>query len=423
VDTVAALANAATALALGLMIGLERERSGQATRPQLTAGARTFALVGLLGAVAAALGTAVVVGALVAVVLLVVVGYVVSARVEPAPDLGTTTEVATLGTFLLGALAWTRPTWAVPLAVGLLVVLAAKRPLHRFATRLVTDQDVSDALRLFVVALVVYPLLPDRPMGPGGVLNPSRIWLLVVTLTVIGWVGYVSVRALGERIGLLVVGFLGGFVSASATTVVLARRRHAAHGVVLPAVLAASVATLVQLAVVVTVASPAVARALAPAAAAGSLVLILEITVLVLRGRRSAPADPPADDADEHGEGGPMTRPLSLSATFSLTVVLVVLLLLAHTAADLAGGGGVALVALLGGLADAHASAVAAATLSPSVISTQAAVTAVGLALASNTAVKLVLALTVGGRAFAVRLALLLVAPIAAVTAGILAVT
>ena len=158
----------------------------------------------------AALGAAVLVGALVAVVVLVVVGYVVWARTEPAPDLGTTTEVAAVGTFLLGALAWTRPAWAVPLAVGLLVVLAAERPLHHFATRLVTDQDVTDALRLFVVALVVYPLLPDRPMGPGGVLNPSRIWLLVVTLTVIGWVGYVAVRALGERVGLLVVGFLGG---------------------------------------------------------------------------------------------------------------------------------------------------------------------------------------------------------------------
>ncbi|HEY2191351.1 MAG TPA: DUF4010 domain-containing protein, partial [Actinomycetospora sp.] len=408
---------------------LERERSGRETRPKLTAGARTFALIALVGAVAAALGTAALVVALAAVVVFVVVGYVVAARTTTDPDLGTTTEVAALGTFLLGALAWAQPAWAVPLGVGLLVVLAVKRPLHRFATNLVTDQDVTDALRLFVVALVVLPLLPDRPLGPGGVLNPARIWLLVVVLTVIGWAGYVAVRALGERVGLLVVGFLGGFVSASATTVVLARRRHAASGtVVLPAVLAASVATLVQLVTVVAVASPTVAVRLVPAAAAGVLVLVAEIAWLVRAGRRASPSGPAPDEGatddapPSEPEAGPMTRPLSLTATLTLAVVLVVLLLLSHTAAALAGGGGVMLVALVGGLADAHASAVAAATLAPAVIPVGAAVTAVGLALASNTVAKLVLATAAGGRVFAVRLALLLLAPAAAVTVALVLV-
>lgn len=435
-DTLTALTHAATALAIGLMIGLERERSGRRVRPRLTAGARTFALVALTGALAAALGSAVLIAALAAVTILVVAGYVVAARTEADPDLGTTTEVAALGTFLLGALSWSRPEWAVPLGVGLLVVLATKRPLHRFATRLVSDGDVADALRLFVVALVVLPLLPDRPLGPGGVLNPSRIWLLVVALTVIGWAGYVAMRVLGERVGLLVVGFLGGFVSASATTVVLARHRGGAPGdVVLPAVLAASVATLVQLVAVLAVASPAVAVALAPAAGTGVAILAVEIGWLVRRGTREAPRatspdgeDTAPDDAGtdatqaEETDGGPLTRPLSVSATVSLAAVLVVLLLLAQAAAALAGGAGVAVVALVGGLADAHASAVAAATLAPSVIPVGDAVVAAGLALGANTVAKLALAWAAGGRRFARRLALLLLAPAAGVAAAITAV-
>lgn len=420
-DALTALAHAGTALAIGLMIGLERERAGHGTL--LTAGSRTFALVALAGAVAAASGTAVVVAGLVAVVVLLVTGYVVAARTRTHPDLGTTTEVAAIATYLLGALSFARPELSVPLAVGLLVVLAAKRPLHRFAT-LVSDRDVTDALRLFVVALVVLPLLPDRPLGPGGVLNPSRIWLLVVVLTVIGWAGYVAVRALGERIGLLVVGFLGGFVSASATTVVLARRRGAAaDGTVLPAVLAASVATLVQLVTVVAVVSPGVAVRLLPAAGAGTLALVAEILWLL---RRREPAEAPAPapapgapDGPAGGEDDPVARPLSLSATLALAGMLVVLLVLTRLAADVAGGGGVAVVALLGGLADAHASAVAAAGLAGTSVTVAAAVVAVGLALASNTVVKLLLALAVGGRAFAGRLGLLLVVPAAAVAGGV----
>lgn len=436
-DTVTALAHVATAIAIGLMVGLERERSARHDDPRPSAGARTFALIAVAGAVAAALGGAVAVAGLVAVTVLLVVGYVVGARAgtRGEPDLGATTEVAGIGTYLLGALAWTRPSWAVAVGVGVVVVLAAKRPLHHLARHLVTDQDVVDALRLFVVALVVLPLLPDRPLGPYGVLNPSRIWLLVVALTVVGWVGYLGVRALGERRGLLLVGFLGGFVSASATTLVLAHHRREGETTpapaVMPAVLAANVATLVQLVVVVGVAAPQVALPLLPAAGAGILVLGIEIAWLWRRRpaepspAESSPAEPPAEPspADASGDRDPVAaRPLSLRATVSLAAILVVLLLATRAAADLAGDRGVAVVALVGGLADAHAAAVAAASLAGPVIPVGAAVAAIGLALAANTATKLVLALAAGGRRFAGHLALLLAAPVTAVAAGIVAV-
>ncbi|MHC1557825.1 DUF4010 domain-containing protein [Actinomycetospora sp. C-140] len=430
-DTVTALAHVGTALAIGLMIGLERERSARDDEPRPSAGARTVALVALTGAVAAAIGGAVLVAALAAVTLLLVAGYLAGIRAAAAPDLGATTEVASVAAFLLGALAWTRPSWAVAIAVGVVVVLALKRPLHHLATQLVSDQDVADALRLFVVALVVLPLLPDRPLGPYGVLNPSRIWLLVVALTVVGWVGYVGVRALGERMGLLLVGFLGGFVSASATTLVLAHRRRRGETTpapaVMPAVLAANVATLVQLVVVVSVAAPTVALRLLPAALGGIVVLVLEIGWLWWRlpvGTDDDPTDDPTTEAggeQEHPDAArePVARPLSLTATLALAAILVVLLLATRGAAALAGGGGVAVVAAVGGLADAHAASVAAASLAGPVIAVGTALGAVGLALAANTAVKLALALVAGGRRFATRLALLLTGPVSAIAAGI----
>jgi uncharacterized membrane protein (DUF4010 family) len=419
VDTTSALIHFATALAIGLLLGLEREHStsGERFRP---AGTRTFSLLSVAGATSAALGIPVLVTALAAASALVVAWYVLAARASAEAEAGATTEIAAITAVLLGALSWTRPEWAVPIAVAVVALLAAKRPLRRFATRLVTDQDVADAVRLFIVAFVVYPLLPDRAMGPYGVLNPSKIWLLVVAITVIGWAGYVAARALGERRGLVVVGFLGGFVSASATTVVLARRSaRDVPAAVLPAVLAASIATLVQLIAVTAVANPAVAIQLLPAAAAGVVVLLAEAGWMLWRSRDDHRQDEPPPDTGSGSAGSGLDRPLSLRAAISLALLLVVLLLVTRAAADLLGDRGVLAAAFAGGLADAHAASVAAATLAGAVVPVGTAVLAVGAALLSNTLIKLVLAAAAGGPHFAVRLALLLIPPAAAVTAGI----
>ena len=97
-------------------------------------------------------------------------------------------------------------------------LLWSKTRIHRFVRRILTEVEVEDAIKFFVVAFVILPLLPDQGVGPYGVLNPAKIWLLVVLLTGIGWVGYIGVRALGPQRGLLVTGLAGGFVSATATT-------------------------------------------------------------------------------------------------------------------------------------------------------------------------------------------------------------
>ena len=104
------------------------------------------------------------------------------------------------------------------MAVALAVVVAgllSKARIHHFAREVVSEVGVEDAIRFLVVAFVILPLLPDRNLGPYGVLNPSKVWLLVVLLTGIGWFGYIGVRALGREQGLLVTGLAGGFVSAA----------------------------------------------------------------------------------------------------------------------------------------------------------------------------------------------------------------
>ena len=399
-ETAVALGHLATALAIGLLLGVEREHDNahNSTRP---AGSRTFPLIALAGAVSAALSPVALGVALGAVAALVIAWYLRTS--EP----GATTEIAAIATFLLGALAWHRPELAVPVGVAAAALLAAKRPLHRFARKVVSDQDVRDAMILFVVAFVVLPLLPNQPLGPYGVLNPARVWWLVIAVTVIGWAGYVAARAFGERWGLLVTGFAGGFVSGSATTAVMARKYRSVGAAAFPGAVAVNLATLAQIVAVTAIASPPVALRLLPAIGAGAVVLLVEVAWLVWRTK-------PAED-----NGEPVVnRPMSLKAALSLAAILVLFLVITRAAADWLGGGGVVAAGALGGLADAHAAAIAAASLAPQAIPVHTAVLACGAALATNTMVKLVLATVAGGPGFAFRLAAWLAPVVAAVGLG-----
>lgn len=374
------------ALAIGLLLGLERER-GHSRR--LAAGSRSFALLSLAGAIAATFGPWAVVIGLGAVATLMAVAYFRTSDEDP----GTTTEIAAIVAYLLGAVAFSQPAAAGALAVIVALLLVSKSRIHRFAREIVSEVELEDAIKFFVVAFVVLPLLPNHPFGPYGVLNPAKVWLLVVLLTGIGWIGYIGVRALGPERGLLVTGLAGGFVSASATTASMGR----ISGTVglrapLAGALLASVATFVQLLIVIGVVDLEVLRRLWPAAAGGATSLA---AVALIVYRRAAATGP------ENSETGTTARPFALKPALILTAVITLALLLGRWGADVLGPRGAVLAAFGAGLADAHAGSVAAAALAAQGdITVDNALVAIGAALGSNLIVKSVLAFTAGGRRF-----------------------
>lgn len=167
------------ALATGLLVGAERERSKPGT---VSPGIRSMALVALVGALSTVVPLVVAVAMLAAVVLLLVVNHWAGTD----DGSGTTSEMAAVVTLGLGALASTRPVLAVALAVSMTVLLVSRSTLHRFVQETVTERERIDALKFFVAAFVVLPLLPDRAVGPYDVWVPQRIWLLVVLITASG---------------------------------------------------------------------------------------------------------------------------------------------------------------------------------------------------------------------------------------------
>ncbi|MEP0546901.1 MAG: MgtC/SapB family protein [Rhodothermales bacterium] len=212
------------ALAIGLLIGVERYKSRSANQ-KASAGLRTFPAIALLGAVCALMEvpsfTVVTFGAL---LVLIGVGY----WRESAKSLGLTTEIAALLTFWLGYLVGTYEALIISAAIVLTILLASKDVLHGFVKGKVSEIEFYDTLKFLAVVFVIFPLLPNRDIGPYEFFNPTEIWLLVILVSTISYSGYVLIRILGSKRGLQVNALVGGLVSTMAVTMSLAERARKA---------------------------------------------------------------------------------------------------------------------------------------------------------------------------------------------------
>lgn len=260
-----------SALGLGLLIGLVRERSPG--RGHRIAGLRTHALVALAAAIAAWLGLPVVLVALGITGVLAAMAY----RATHQDDPGLTSEITLVLTFLLGALAMRQPALAAGLAVVVAVLLYAKEPLHELTRETLSEREVFDGLLLLASALVILPLLPDRAIGPYEAINLATIWKLVVLVMAVSALGHVVLRMVGNRWGLAAAGFFAGYVSSTAATIGFGQRAKETPALLRSAVAAALLSNLASLTLCVPIlwaVSPPLVRDLLPELCAIGAVLL-----------------------------------------------------------------------------------------------------------------------------------------------------
>jgi len=218
----------AIALGLGMLVGLQRERLDEQGRGRI-AGIRTFPLITLLGTISAMvskdLGPGLVIASLGGIVALTTVGTIVS-LVQGTARPGITTEVAVLLMFGVGVLLATGHTAIGVVVGGGTAVLLNAKPLLRGLARGLAEADFRAIMQFALVSLVILPVLPDETFGPFplNVLNPRKLWLLVVLVTGVNLAGYLVFKFVGQRAGMLLGGLLGGLVSSTATTLSFARQ-------------------------------------------------------------------------------------------------------------------------------------------------------------------------------------------------------
>ncbi|MDP3714837.1 MAG: DUF4010 domain-containing protein, partial [Burkholderiales bacterium] len=238
------------ALGIGLLIGIERERRKGEGPARAIAGVRTFAVVSLLGAVSVMIGEAMLLAVAAAgLAVLIAIGYARTLKQDP----GLTTEIALLLTLLLGALAMREPLLAAGLGAGVAILLAARDYMHHFVRRVLTAQELNDALVLAAATLVVLPLIPDRHIGPYNAINPHTAWTIVVLMLAIGAAGHVALRTLGPRYGLAAAGLASGFVSSTATIGSMGERASREPALLAPAVAGAVLSTVATILLIVAI--------------------------------------------------------------------------------------------------------------------------------------------------------------------------
>lgn len=376
----------ALALAIGLLIGIER---GWQLRDEpagsRVAGVRTFSLMGLFGGLA---GLAVpgpiqliFIVLLVAAAAAIVVGYFLDAKRDG--NVSATSALASVLTIALGACASAGYMAVAAVGAGVAVILLASRePLHQALTE-ASKSDIRALVRLVLVVFVILPLLPDAPLGPYEI-NPRRVWTVVVITGSISFIGYVLIRVLGGRRGILITAVVGALVSSTAVTLECARRIRAKEGVSAnqAGIAIASTIMMLRACVLVALLTPYILSAFLNLLIA-ALIISAAMSVLLLfwGGGKDAPFDKAA------------LKPPDLKLALLFGGLVAILALAAGWAERQMQGSGAAVVAL-GGLFDVDSAIAALGTIPPNTLSVQLASFAVAAPVIFNSFLKL--ALTVG---------------------------
>lgn len=399
-------------LGIGLLIGLERERN-----PRAKAGLRTFALTSLLGTLCAMLSQQTGSPWLLVVGLGAVGAYIVAAYMgEHAPEAepGTTTEAALLVCYALGAMVWHgERELAIMLAIVTTVLLYFKPEMQGIARQL-SRRDLVSILQFAVLTFIVLPILPNRDFGPFQSFNPHQTWLMVVLISGIGLAGYIALHLFGQRYGTLLLGFLGGLVSSTATTLVYAR-----HGKAYPeriplaatVILLANLVVMVRLGVLVAAVAPGTLQLILPVLGAG-FVFGLAATLVQWHSTGTAAELPMPETAN----------PTELRTAVGFGILYAVILFIASWVSDFAGEGGLYGVAAIAGLTDVDAITLSSLRMfSLGRIAEAQVATVIVISFLSNMGLKLILTFAIGGRGLGMRcLAPMLAAGIGAAGALIL---
>jgi len=391
VDSKQVILSFLVAVLLGFLIGLERERKRE-QQGSIFAGIRTFPLIALFGAVVGTLTQAVSPWVLVASFLpLAVLIALAYWRETVGEKVGGTTQVAVLVAYGLGVLAGYGQF--IPALAGSVIttgMLSMRTELRRLAGA-VSREDLYAVVQFAVVSLVVLPLVPNETFGPWGVWNPRTIWLLVVLISGLSFVGYVASKLIGATRGIGWSGLLGGLASSTAVTMSFSERskKQPTLGIVYAiGVLAASAVMVPRLWVLLGVLQPRlILPTLIPLGVLFVVTTVGGLTALRKRNR-------------EHLEGAKVNNPFELRTALQFAVLFSIILLAAKAAQVYLGEQGLYLASALAGVTQLDAITLTLAHQVGSGLDVHVAARSLAIAAATNSLFKAGLAMTLGTRAF-----------------------
>lgn len=381
-------------LALGLLVGLQR---GWALRDRAEgsrfAGFRTFALFGLGGGIAGVLyasarGPAM--ALLVGGCALVVLGYARTARTAGA--ISGTSGVVALLTLVSGFLAGSgERLLGTVVAVLMVLLLSMREQLHRWVKH-ISENEMLSIARFAVIALVILPLLPDRPFGPYLAWNPQKLWLVVVMVSGFSFAGYFAARVLGPTRGILATAAAGSMVSSTAVTASVATRmkQSSADTAILAAASStASVVMFLRVLVLTTALAPFALPTLARLCAPGIVVSGLATAWYLHKGREASPG--------QTTDGIETRNPFDLRSALMLTGLVMLMTVAARWVLERYGDHGLAVVLAISGSVDVDSAIITMGNLARDALPPRTAGLVLAVPVTLNTLFKAAVSVSIGG--------------------------
>jgi uncharacterized membrane protein (DUF4010 family) len=386
------------ALAIGLLIGLERGwHARDRVEGMRVAGLRTYGMISLLGGLSGILAQQVD-ALLMGFVFLGLTSVLLLAygkSVSKLADLSITSIIASLITFTLGALTvFGHITLASASAVVITSLLGFKPLLHGWLKKL-EQEELNATLKLLLISVVMLPILPNQGYGPWAAFNPYHIWLMVVLIAAISYLGYFAIRITGKQHGPLLTGALGGLVSSTAVTLNLSRlskQQPNMENVLAAGILTACATMFARTLLLTSVMNPTLFRVLLPALLVMAL-FTYSVAFLLWRNRREFKA------IDEIT----LENPFQLAMAIKFGAFLVLIMLLSKLLKQYFGDTGTYFLAAASGLADVDPITLSMSQMSKEGMEVSVAAKAILIAVSVNSGIKSIFSWVIGGRALALR--------------------
>lgn len=206
-------------LLIGFFVGFERERAARESN-FAALGVRTFAFLGLLGALSGSIHSEWI-RALLALFALsgILMSYWRGTRDPVHSDIGLTTEVAAAVVFALGYVSVSNRMEAFVLGALTLGLLSSKKTIHAFTREKISEAEAEAFIALVVLGIGILPFLNRTPIDPWGIFVPFKLGILIFMLSLVQFASYTLLKVFGKRAGAILGGFLAGFVSSTAAFV------------------------------------------------------------------------------------------------------------------------------------------------------------------------------------------------------------
>lgn len=378
------------ACGIGFLIGLEREHAALVKNEEAFAGIRTFIFLALIGFIGAAMhfffGAWALAGVVFSVIILTAISYWITAA---KGNIGGTAELTTIIAVLLGAMTFLgHIEVSLMITVIMVVLLSSKFKLQEVIGQ-ISHEELYDLIRFIVVALLLFPFLPDETFGPYDVINPREVGWVVIVTSGVGLVGYALMRIMGAHKGILLTGIIGGLVSSTAVTWVFSKKSKEAPALsayCAIAILAASSIMVIRVMIWVFIFNQALFKDLLLPLAIVFLGAIGVTLFIYFRNKDTTKVDTDI----------PAGKPLNLKGALLFGVIYTCIILAVAYANDMFGEEGIYLASGIAGLSDVDAITISVSKLAMSSISMISAQNAILIATLSNTLVKMGISLWAG---------------------------